>query len=438
MRLKILRCELLMTFVIAAAVVLPVTSHAAVEFVTRVGACNKVDKIGDGKDLTLQAGANFRFEVWGSGIDVGNAVRVTSDDDHAGSVAARITDRRNGPQNGVGPCHEGTGSVEVEVDSPAGTTQSLQRTLHFKMPLGDESPLQIKIVPFLQPVWTFRQTTQSVGPGGNVIVTSAFDQSPPQCLTKNLTTPVVDNQSHRLVITLPAGASSDTSNCNLTFRTVLAPASSPEVDITKSWTYAVNGIPPFMQLVANSASPTSVLDTTTPTFGGSVANLRATNAQRVATLTATTPNGRSDSLTVVVNPPPVTNAFTQAVVCVNPQTGGAVNVNDPFSCEVRLAQVPPPNGQLITFEVQDRLCVAPGANSVDYTPATGVGTFVAPPNGTIHQIPLRALGGQTSQGGPCASRTGVAQVLKFWIGRRDTESGPDFSQTQIRIIQLQQ
>jgi hypothetical protein len=71
---------------------------------------------------------------------------------------------------------------------------------------------------------------------------------------------------------------------------------------------------------------------------------------------------------------------------------------------------------------------------VTYSSVVGGGTFTAPPTGTFHRIPLRALGGTTSAGTPCAgSVTPVAHTLKFWIGDRDVESGPDFSQTQIRI-----
>jgi hypothetical protein len=71
---------------------------------------------------------------------------------------------------------------------------------------------------------------------------------------------------------------------------------------------------------------------------------------------------------------------------------------------------------------------------VSYSPQTGVGTFTAPATGTIHQLPLRALGGNTSAGSPCADlESPVAHTLKFWVGPRDAESGPDFSTAQIRI-----
>ncbi len=411
--------------------------QAAVEFVTRIGnACNKVDTIGDGKDLSLQAGPNIQFEVWGDGIDIRKEVRLTSDDSNAGTVSARILRAHGGLENTGRSCKQNKGSVEVEVDSPANTTQILQRSLRFKMPAGDESRLQVRVVPFRQPVWTW-----DAGP---------LLQSPANCLTKNVGTVVVDNQSTRLTITLPAGADADTSNCNLDFRTTLQPADTPEVDIGATFAYAVTGAPSYLTLVNGTNSTNSPIVRINPRFSGAVADIRSTKAalptrgnltltksvggKRTSTLTAATPNALTDTLVVVIEPPPIANAFTQGVVCRNQQTGTTVNVNDAFDCELHLAQTPPSSGQLISFEVQDRLCVAAGNTSVTYSSATGVGTFTAPASGTIHQIPLRALGGQASSGSPCASNDSpVAHTLKFWVGPRDTESGPDFSKTQIRI-----
>lgn len=74
----------------AMLALLPSVGEAAVEFVTLVGTCSKVDTIGDGGDLSLQAGNNVRLEVWGDGIDVNPAAHVTADDGDAGPVTARI------------------------------------------------------------------------------------------------------------------------------------------------------------------------------------------------------------------------------------------------------------------------------------------------------------------------------------------------------------
>lgn len=406
---------------VSAALLSGAPARAAVEFVTPVNDCRIVDRIGDGKDLSLQAGQNVRFEVWGSGVDVNPG--VGGDDSQ---VNARIVpgSARGGPQNAAGSCRYPTGSVRVEVDSPAGTSQTLQRTLRLRMPLGDTSPLQIRVVPFPQPQWRF----------------TGLNESPQNCLTKGLNPIVRDQQDTRVVITLPPGAAQDTSNCTLRLFTQVSFPSMPEIDIKRDFDLSLTGLPAFLaryagtplEVPANWTSSGKVL-----TLEANIANLRAVSAVTNATLTIAVPNGRSDTLTVRVNPPPVANAFAQAVQCRNQSTGTTVNAGDAFGCEVRLAQTPPAGGQTITFEAIDRLCVAAASPAVSYSSATGVGTFNAPATGTIHEIPLRAVGGASASGQACASQTGVAHVLKFWVGPRDAESGPDFSQTQIRIRALQ-
>ena len=404
----------------AAAALLPGAGMAAVEFVTTVGTCDKRDTIGDGKDLSVQAGNNLRLEVWGDGIDINPAVRVTADDSIAGAVAARIVRAHNGGENLGRGCRIAKGSVEVEIDSPAATATTLQRSLRLRMPLGDESRLQMRVVPFRTPVWTYGD----------------LRQSPANCLTKNVGTVARDLNNARMTITLPPGASSDTSNCTLVFTTSVGPSDRPEIDIQREFGYTVTS-PAHLRLVSGHNMAPGALATRLVHFNGDVANIRGTRVTRTSTLTIATPNpGRSDTLTLVINPPPMANAFTQACVCRNATTGETVNVNDVFQCEIRLSQQPSGTGQLVSFEAQDRSCVASGANNVSYSGASGLGGFTAPATGTFHQIAMRALGGSTSASPPtpCASRTSpVAHTLKFWVGARDAESGPDFTQCQIHI-----
>lgn len=425
----------------AALALLPSTGLAAVEFVTRVGTCDKVDTIGDGKDLSVQAGNNMRMEVWGDGIDINPAVRVTADDSNAGTVTAQIIRPHNGLENLGRGCKIAKGSVEVEVDSPATTGATLQRSLRFRMPLGDESRLQMRVVPFRTPVWTFAD--QPSVPGAPYFQ-RAVTQTPPECLTKNVGTVVRDLNNARVTITLPPGANGDTSNCTLEFRTSVSPSDRPEIDIQQEFGYTVTS-PAHMRLVSGDNRAAGALATRVIRFTGDVANIRGTRAIRTSTLTIATPNpSQSDTLTLVINPPPTSNAFTQACVCRNATTGSTINANDDFQCEIRLSQQPPAGGQLISIEARDRLCVAPGAQDttpptlspgeMTYSSASGLGGFQAPATSTFHQIPFRALGGNTSAGTPCASLTSpVAHTMKFWIGARGAESGPVFTQCQIRI-----
>jgi len=57
---------------VLAALAAP-AAFAGVEFVTPIGNCtNKVDTIGDGKDLFIGAGPRVQFEVFGNAVDMSN------------------------------------------------------------------------------------------------------------------------------------------------------------------------------------------------------------------------------------------------------------------------------------------------------------------------------------------------------------------------------
>jgi hypothetical protein len=399
----------------ASALALAPHANAGVEFVTAVGQCTKVDTIGDGKDAAIQAGSNVKLEVWGDGIDVNPAVRVAVDSG-SGTVSAQIKAHHGGTENRCGFLK---GSVEVEVDSPEDLTQSIQRSLFFRMPLGDESRLQTKIIPFNKVAWVWNDT----------------QQNPANCLTKGIGTIQQLNQNELLDIQLPPGSATDQSNCVVTLNTRATPDPLySEVDISAERTFGLAGAPTNLLTATPDSLKFRIPGVEQPRFTLNIANVRAITANQDRTMTLSVPNGRSDTLQVVLHPGGV-NGFTQAARCANAQTGTTINANDTFQCEIKLA-VAPTNGQLITFEAVDRSCVAGGADSVHYKAAIGVGTITVSGAGTIFQIPLRALGGTASAGTPCASEQGVAHLIKIWIGDRDIESGLDFTQAQIRIRSL--
>ena len=413
------RAGVVLTGLAASLALLPHLSEAAVEFVTPVGTCDKVDTTADGKDLSVQAGPDRRFEVWGDGIDVNPAVRVTVDDSLNDSlVTARIIRAHNGAENLLRGCKIAKGSVEVEVDSPAEAGATRQRSLRFRMPLGDESRLPMRTVPYRTPVWTVTEVRQR----------------PADCLTRGVGTVVRDLNNTRLTITLPPGASSDTSNCAVDVLTWVSPEDRPEIDIQGQFRYTVRA--PLLTLNTGADLFQSALQSKGMLFSANVADIRRTTAMRSNTLTVATPNpNRMDSLALVINPPPTANAFTQACICRNATTGTTINVNDDFQCEIRLSQLPPAGGQLISIEARDRLCVAAGASPpVTYSSASGLGSFTAPNTSTFHQCSSVFLTMTRSAGTPCASLTSpVAHTMKFWIGARGAESGPVFTQCQIRI-----
>ncbi|MFO1218267.1 MAG: hypothetical protein U1E89_07860 [Burkholderiaceae bacterium] len=401
----------------ATLAMLPSTSLAAVEFVT-TGTCTRVDTQSDNQRLSVLAGNGMRFEVWGDGIDINPSVRVTVDGDPVDAlVTARIVRAHNGVENLGRGCKIAKGSVEVEVNSPENAGATRERSLRFRMPLGDESRLAIKVVPHPTPAWTIT----------NVV------QTPARCLTKDVGSVVQDLDNSRVIINLPPGASTDTSNCAVRINTTVRPTSATQIDVDGAFRYSVQ-FPAHLSIApGSSTSAEGYRAVKQMAFAGNVANIRGTSATRTSTLQIATPNNRSDTLTLM-SVPGAANGFTQACVCRNQTTGTTINANDSFQCELRLAQQAAGSGQLISIEAQDRLCVAAGSNAVTYSSASGLGRFTAPATGTFQQIPFRANGGNTSAGTPCANRISpVAQTLKFWVGERGAESGPAFTQCEIRI-----
>ena len=85
-------------------------AQAGVEFVTSTTDCsNKVDLIGDGKDLFIIAGPNIQFEVFGNSVDLSNpssGFRISSTTDSGArivSAAQRPDEPRAGMrQHGLG------------------------------------------------------------------------------------------------------------------------------------------------------------------------------------------------------------------------------------------------------------------------------------------------------------------------------------------------
>ncbi len=134
---------------IAAAVavlLLPRSIAAGVEYVTTLDRCHDViDRVGDGRDLVLKAGQPIFFEVWGNSMDLASNVRVGVDSG-SGSVTASIILRRNGLDNNNRGCGL-TGSAQVRLTVANDLGQRIQRSLYFRMPLGDESRLQLAIEP---------------------------------------------------------------------------------------------------------------------------------------------------------------------------------------------------------------------------------------------------------------------------------------------------
>lgn len=250
-------------------------AQAGVEYVTPLNACNAVDTSSDGKDLRLNPG-RIRFDVWGSGIDVNPAV--------SGGFAATIVGRRSGATNATGPCKKAIGSVTVEVNSSVTATTDERRILQFRMPLGDLSPLPVT-------VFAFR----------------SFDYkwNGPESAVTCLGTQRQDLNNERLTISLPAGAQADTSNCiPSALRSVTFLSTTVAADLSPPCRYQFSGLPAWLRLDTGSDQCTGRSTSVSPRFIVDTMAVRRITAQQTLQITATAPNGRSNAMTLVVNPGP--------------------------------------------------------------------------------------------------------------------------------------
>ncbi|HYK43512.1 MAG TPA: hypothetical protein VE007_14080 [Thermoanaerobaculia bacterium] len=404
---------------LALAALAAPAAFAGVEFVTPIGNCtNKVDTIGDGKDLFLTAGS-VQFEVFGNSVDLSNPTsgfRIATDSG-TGTATAKIIQQRSGATN-LGRGCGNTGSAVVQVDSDPGITSNIQRSLFFRMPLGDESRLQmtIRAIPTFAATWTSLQNNVSC-----IVKTGSFEKL---------------DQDHKIRITLPPGSAQDQTTCNQnTLQVHIAPATGlGEIDVAAPVKFTATGLPNFM--TANSPTAPTPASPTDIVFTLNVSGIRSLTAVSTSNIVVTSSNPhRTANLTFEVHPG-IANGFTQAANCNNPLTGKSVKAGDLVQCELHLS-LPPGNGQLITFQGVDRLCFAAGAPGVTYFASTGVGTTTLSGSGLIFQVPLRVQGGSMSTGQSCSSVTGVQQTVKFWVGQRDIESGADFTQDSIRIVNPQ-
>ena len=193
------------TMAMALIALVAPAAQAGVEFVTPIGNCTaRVDAIGDGKDLFIIASSNVQFEVFGNAVDLSD------------------------PNSGF-------------LDSPINLTSNIQRSLFFRMPLGDESRLQmtIRAYPTINSLtWTSVQSAI-----GCIVKTGTFERL---------------EQDHKIRIVLPAGHRLDQTLCDQkTLVAQVSPSNIGELDIPFSGSASiggwqgfndtVTGLPAFMQ-----------------------------------------------------------------------------------------------------------------------------------------------------------------------------------------------
>lgn len=403
---------------LAAAVVLAVTAlgtstaQAGVEFVTRIGDCtNKVDLIGDNKDLFIIAGSNIKFEVWGNSVDLSNTstgFRIGVDSG-AGTVTARIIRQRGGFTNQARGCGN-TGSAEVEVDSVATLTSNIQRSLFFKMPAGDESRLQmtIKAWPTINVTWVSTNVN---------------------CIVKTGTLEKL-NQDHKIRIQLPPGHQQDQTTCNQkTLSARVDPSDIGELDIFRELSYSITGLPAFLQASPPVASPVAAPGIL---FTISVSAIRALTAVSDSNIVITSaqPN-RSVTLNLEVIPD-LGLGFSASATC-NPSS---LTAGNPTDCTLTLPSRLT-DRQPITWRMTTASCFTQAVLEAPYDPNAPFQVFNFPVGQSAANIRVRSV----DNAGCTDQRAPINHFFEAWIGdfRTDPQvttvtSGPKYTRTNISLL----
>ena len=340
-----------------------------IDFVTLPGNCQQhIDDQGNGKDPQLQAGT-VTIELWSDFIE--NASTVSSS---VGGVSAVVTARRNGASNVARGCPL-KGSIEVKVSSPQSlpSDQIAVLTVNRSDTSSNNFVQQVKIKAVPQFGLTFKGTDAlaCLGAPGGV-----------QFLENN----------KRLQIQLPQGAASDLSNCNAPVTLLIQnPTPTPFVQAATSYGYSLNSIVSQQRFIQAGSSagavglggvpihlttrlvPIFVQISNPPTLFspppppqpsavgyepqiGFPIQLTALTIRKTAvlsrmTVTATAPNGLSDSVNIDIVPPPTPTGI---------ESGGAspqvVDVGNTVDITAIFAHAAPSNGETLTYRITTPSC----------------------------------------------------------------------------------
>jgi hypothetical protein len=397
---------------LALAIVPTARARAGVEYATRTSDCN-THLAGPGDPLTVMAGPNMDFEVWGNSVDLTNPTTGFKFTGPAGMQASIIA-RHSGADNSGRGCGF-VGSAVVRVSTSGTMTTDANGSVSFQMPLGDFSSLALKIVAFpslAQATWTTSGTLQP---------------SNLPCIVKTGSINLL-NQDTKLVIQLPPGAAQDQTTCTSNVIQVkVLPTAFPIVDISPSYKYNVTGLPTFL---TDSQTPPA-LNPLKFTF--SVSRIRALTTTSSSTITIQNPiaTNRTTTLTLQVSPT-AGQGFAQ-VATPNPTSTAAGN---PIDFTLKLS-APAATGQIITWRMTQAACFKQAVTEAPYS-ATATFQFFQFPAG-VTSANIRVL--SVNNAGCTSKLAPTTQIFEAWIGDSRTNpqvttvtTGPTYTRTNISLL----
>jgi len=388
------------------------SAWAGVEYATRTTDCN-THVAGPGNALTVMAGPNMQFEVWGNSVDLANTTSGFRFTGPSGMTASVVT-RHSGSHNSSRGCGF-VGSAVVQITTPGTLTSTASASVSFQMPLGDFSSLALSIVPFPalnQATWT---TNGSLSPSNLA------------CIIKTGSISTI-NQDAKLVIHLPPGASQDQSTCTSNVLNVkVVPALFPIVDVSPSFKYTVTGLPSFL---TETQSPPAL---TPLTFTFNVSAVRALTTTSNSTITIQNPIATNRTTTLTLQVVPTAGQGFSQVATANP---ASTNAGNPIDFTVHLS-APASATETITWRMTQAACFRQAVPEAPYSAGSPFQLFKVPAGVTTASI--RVL---STNGGGCTNKLApTAHIFEAWIGnvRIDPQvttvtNGPTYTKTTISLL----
>jgi hypothetical protein len=371
---------------LALAMVPLASAWAGVKYATSTSACTKHGVAGPNDPLSVMAGANIQFEVWGDSVDLVNPTTGFTFTGPSG-MQATVVSQSSGLRNFQRGC-DFLGSAVVQVTTPGTMTSNASASVSFQMPLGDFSSLALTIVPFpalAQATWS---TSGSLH--GNL-----------PCIVKTGSISLL-NKDTKLVIQLPPGAAEDQTTCTYNVIDVeVLPTSPPTVDIPSRFNYTVTGLPSFLTVTQG------VPENPTLIFRFNVNGIRTLTATSNSTITIQNPIATNRTTTLTLQVAPTAGQGFAQVATANPIAATAGN---PIDFTLRLSA--PSSGQVITWRMTQAACFRQAVPEAPYSSAATF-QFFSVPDGVTSTI-IRVL---AAKNGGCTNNLApTAHIFEAWAG----------------------
>jgi len=375
----------------ASTLLFAAPAQAGYEFATTVSDCKtKVDRPGDNSDLRLPVGT-VDVQFFGFGLDTANSVSV-SNVSGTGTTTASIVDRHSGPGNISRGCGA-IGSIVVRLTSgPTSVASGFRKRLNIGTNADSQVPLSIRRYP-RRDVLTW---------------------SPTQSLTCLGTPQLIDN-NRILIIQLPAGHLTNSSNCTTFLNLTGTSTEDFQVDVPLPYADRLTGLPTFATPRGNTLQ-TGYVPAHNVIVDLTSAAIRALTTTSITNISMVAPNDLASNNAIKLEIRPNTAKILQSL-----QTPASIPVGDPFDLTVQMSPRAASGGQEVDFTVDLPNCF----RLSDYPQSSraanpNIRTARIAQGESVGRFSIRSLVDASCS----ATGTGLRHVAKMWLPGSDPNTCP--------------